>query len=185
MAIAPIPYPTSPSTYARRRPMKSPTLLPIRMNAADTSASSAMALCTPLTVVPRSWTTAEIDTFISDVSTTRTNIAIASRTASLRLNPPAVETSPLGVAAVIRRSPSPCRIAERTQRDHFDTSRRRMHDGHLARQVGCKSSLKCFGLLKFASDDCPYEAKRSPVMGRRADHGDDLAALERELTTQL
>jgi hypothetical protein len=30
----------------------------------------------------RSWTTAEIDTFISDVSTTRTNIAIARRTAS-------------------------------------------------------------------------------------------------------
>ena len=44
--------------------MRSPTLLPIRMNAADTSASSAIADCTPLTVVPRSWTTAEIDTFM-------------------------------------------------------------------------------------------------------------------------
>src|SRR4051794_38863627 len=59
--------------------MRSPTLLLMRMNAADTSASSAMADCTELTVVPRSFTTAEIDTFISDVSTTRTNIAIASR----------------------------------------------------------------------------------------------------------
>src|SRR4051812_17880865 len=48
------------------------------MNAADTSASSAIAACTPLTVVSRSSTTAEIDTFISDVSTTSTNIAIAS-----------------------------------------------------------------------------------------------------------
>ena len=60
------------------RPIKSPTLLPIRMKAADTSASSAMADCTPLTVVSRSWTTAEIDTFITEVSTTRTNMAMAS-----------------------------------------------------------------------------------------------------------
>src|SRR6478609_1472245 len=60
------------------RPMRSPTLLPIRMNAADTSASSAMADCTPLTVVSRSLTTAEIDTFITEVSTTRTNMAAAS-----------------------------------------------------------------------------------------------------------
>ena len=64
------------------RPIRSPTLLPIRMNAADTSASSAIADWTPLTVVSRSSTTDEIDTFISDVSTTSTNIAIASRSAS-------------------------------------------------------------------------------------------------------
>jgi hypothetical protein len=62
--------------------MRSPTLLPIRMNAAETSASSAIADWTPLTVVSRSRTTAEIDTFINDVSTTSTNIAIASRMAS-------------------------------------------------------------------------------------------------------
>ena len=67
--------------YARLRPMRSPILLLIRMNAADTSASSAIADWTPLTVVLRSLTTAEIDTFISDVSTTSTNIAIASRSA--------------------------------------------------------------------------------------------------------
>ena len=64
--------------------MRSPTLLPIRMNAADTRASSAIADWTPLTVVPRSLTTAEIDTFIIDVSTTSTNIAIASSRASSR-----------------------------------------------------------------------------------------------------
>src|SRR3954465_3438968 len=51
------------------------------MNAAETSASSAIAGWTPLAVVSRSRTTAEIDTFIRDVSTTRTNIAIASRIA--------------------------------------------------------------------------------------------------------
>src|SRR3954453_4741226 len=62
--------------------MRSPTLPPIRINAADTSASSAIADCTPLAVVSRSFTTAEIETFISEVSTTSTNIAIASRIAS-------------------------------------------------------------------------------------------------------
>ena len=68
--------------YARLRPKRSPILLPIRMNAAETSASSAIADWTPLAVVSRSCTTAEIETFISDVSTTSTNIAIASRIAS-------------------------------------------------------------------------------------------------------
>src|SRR4051795_6080439 len=72
---------------ARLRPIRSATLLPMRMNAADTSASSAIAPCTLETVVSRSSTTLEIDTFISDVSTTRTNIAIASNTAR-RLLPP-------------------------------------------------------------------------------------------------
>ena len=52
------------------------------MKAADTRASKATADCTPLTVVSRSCTTAEIETFISDVSMTNTNIAIASRTPS-------------------------------------------------------------------------------------------------------
>src|SRR3954454_6161831 len=51
------------------------------MNAAETSASRAIADWTPLAVVSRSLTTAEIETFISEVSTTRTNIAIARRIA--------------------------------------------------------------------------------------------------------
>src|SRR6516165_1659994 len=56
------------------------------MKEAETSASSEIALCTPDTVVPRSWTTAEIDTFMIDVSTTRTNMAIESRMAT-RMSP--------------------------------------------------------------------------------------------------
>src|SRR3954454_7735948 len=67
--------------------MRSPTLLLIRMNAAETSDSRAMADCTPLAVVSRSSMTAEIDTFISDVSTTRTNMAMASSTIRRRLPP--------------------------------------------------------------------------------------------------
>src|SRR5688500_9191432 len=62
--------------------MRSPTLLLNRMHAAETRASSAIADWTPLTVVSRSFTTAEIETFISDVSTTSTNIAAASRRAN-------------------------------------------------------------------------------------------------------
>src|SRR4051812_22388670 len=85
IATAPIAYPSSPSVNARLRPIRSATLLPIRMNAADTSASSAIAPWTLETVVSRSSTTLEIDTFISDVSTTRTNIAIASSRARRRL----------------------------------------------------------------------------------------------------
>ena len=72
--------------------MRSPTLLPMRMNAADTSASSAIADWTLLTVVSRSWTTAEIDTFMSDVSTTSTNIAIANNNARRRSLPACAPT---------------------------------------------------------------------------------------------
>ena len=78
IARAPVAYASRPSTNARLRPKRSPILLLIRMNAAETRASSAIAVCTELTVVSRSSTTAEIDTFISDVSTTSTNIAAAS-----------------------------------------------------------------------------------------------------------
>ena len=52
------------------------------MNAADTRASRAIAAWMALTSVPRSATTAEIETFMIDVSTTSTNIAIANRMAS-------------------------------------------------------------------------------------------------------
>ena len=49
------------------------------MKAADTRASRAIADWTPLAVVCRSLITAEIDTFMSDVSTTKTNMAMASK----------------------------------------------------------------------------------------------------------
>src|SRR6476659_7384474 len=62
------------------------------MNAAETRASSAIADWIALTSVPRSATTAEIDTFMIDVSTTRTNMAIASRTGRRRSAAPAAGT---------------------------------------------------------------------------------------------
>ena len=88
------------------RPIRSPTLLPIRMKAAETSASSAIADCTPLTVVSRSRTTAEIETFISDVSTTSTNIAIASRIMSRRLPEDVSGAAVVPSSAIPRHHPS-------------------------------------------------------------------------------
>ncbi len=81
------------------------------MNAAETRASSAIADCTPLTVVPRSWTTAEIDTFMREVSTTSTNIAIDNRTASRRLSFVSPET--LGVAGSVIFSSTPPLLGSR------------------------------------------------------------------------
>ena len=90
--------------------MRSPSLLLIRMNAAETSASSAMADCTPLAVVSRSSTTAEIDTFMSDVSTTSTNIAIDSRMASFGLLPP--ETTSSGMGGVVTSDVVPSWVSD-------------------------------------------------------------------------
>ena len=91
---------------ARLRPMRSPTLLLMRMNAAETRASSAIADWTPLTVVSRSLTTAEIDTFIIEVSMTRTNIAIASMIAR-RILPDASTSGVVAVTSI--ECPSPIR----------------------------------------------------------------------------
>src|SRR3954452_3690766 len=84
------------------------------MNAAETSASSAIAPWTPLTVVWRSLTTAEIDTFISDVSTTRTNIAIASSSDSREL--PDSSAGASMAAAVVMRP----RLGERLALDRVE-----------------------------------------------------------------
>src|SRR5262249_26239659 len=72
----------------------------MRMNAAETRASSAIAVCTPLAVVPRSLTTAEIDTFMSDVSTTSTNMAMAS-SSPRRISPWLSPAADLGISAAV------------------------------------------------------------------------------------
>src|SRR5437773_4739906 len=78
--------------------MRSPIFELIRMKAADTNASRAIADWTPLAVVSRSLTTAEIDTFMNDVSTTSTNIAAASRNGSRELAPLSAGTAASGSA---------------------------------------------------------------------------------------
>ena len=89
------------------------------MNAAETSASSAMADCTPLAVVSRSVMTAEIDTFINDVSTTRTNIAAASRTISRRLPEP---SGPASFAGPVLMAPSSAPVPRPAASSRFQTA---------------------------------------------------------------
>src|SRR5262245_55439680 len=83
------------------------------MKAADTSASRAIADWTPLTVASRSRTTAEMETFISDVSTTRTNMAIASRIARRRLKTGASGSVPASVDSVMSPPRGPGEYAGR------------------------------------------------------------------------
>ena len=73
----PSPYTASPRPKARSRPRMSPSFAPTSMNAAITSVYIVIALCTPVTVVFRSSTICEIETFITLESSTMTNCADA------------------------------------------------------------------------------------------------------------
>src|SRR5215213_6349162 len=114
------------------------------MNAAETSASSAMADCTPLAVVSRSLTTAEIDTFIRDVSTTRTNIAAASRSAT-RWSTGAALSAPLPVGSLtlrVRLDLGPCLLESIHELRLLLHGQRRPDDGRL---VGEQRRLDAVG----------------------------------------
>lgn len=95
------------------------------MNAADTSASNAIADCTALTVVSRSFTTAAIDTFINEVSTTSTNIAIASRIANRRFSGACTGTLPPDSSVIRGSSPLPMPCAS----SRFDHGERALRVG--------------------------------------------------------
>ena len=73
----PSPYTARPSPKARSRPRMSPSFAPTSMNAAITSVYIVIALCTPVTVVLRSATICEIETFITLESSTMMNWADA------------------------------------------------------------------------------------------------------------
>ena len=73
----PAPYTSPPIQNARFAPQRSPILPPISMNAAITNVYIVIAVCRPTTVVFRSATTCVIDTFITVVSSTMTNWAVA------------------------------------------------------------------------------------------------------------
>ena len=73
----PSPYTARPSANAWSRPRMSPSFAPTSMNAAITSVYIVIALCTPVTVVFRSDTICEIETFITLESSTMMNCADA------------------------------------------------------------------------------------------------------------
>src|SRR5664280_3265408 len=63
---------------ARLRPMIVPILPPRTMRLAMTRVYRVIAVCTPVTVVPRSLATVAMDTFITDVSSVMRNWPVAS-----------------------------------------------------------------------------------------------------------
>ena len=69
-----------PMTNVLRRPMMSPILPPVSMNIAITRQYSVITAWIVVTVVSKSATSALIETFIADWSSTITNCAIASAT---------------------------------------------------------------------------------------------------------
>src|SRR6476620_37742 len=89
------------------------------MKAAETRASSAIADWIALTSVPRSATTAEIETFMIDVSTTRTNMAIASRTGRRRSAAPAAGT--WASTALVMSLPFARRTRRQVERPSYGT----------------------------------------------------------------
>ena len=67
-----------PMAKARLRPIIVPILPPSTMRLAITSVYRVMAVCTPVTVVPRSLATVAMDTFMTDVSRVMRNWPVAS-----------------------------------------------------------------------------------------------------------
>src|SRR3954453_22067391 len=75
----PTPYTARPMENTRRLPQMSPSFAPVSMKAAITRGYAVMASCTSGTVVFRSSTTCEIDTFMTVLSSTMMNCAVPSR----------------------------------------------------------------------------------------------------------
>ena len=73
---------------ALRRPMMAPILPPVIMNAAMTSVYMVIAVWMPETVVPTSWATDWMETFMTDASRVMRNWP-DDRTKSTRPPPPA------------------------------------------------------------------------------------------------
>src|SRR4051812_1073392 len=76
---------TRPMTNARRLPMMSPILPPVSMNIAITRQYSVITAWMVVTVVSKSATSALIETFIADWSSTMTNWAMARATSGSQL----------------------------------------------------------------------------------------------------
>src|SRR5829696_5142804 len=74
-----------PITNARRLPMMSPILPPVSMNIAITRQYSVITAWIVVTVVSKSATSALIETFIADWSSTMTNCAMARATSGNQL----------------------------------------------------------------------------------------------------
>ena len=70
---------TQPIENARRRPIMLPILPPVIISVAITSVYRVMAVCTPVTVVPTSFATCAMETFITELSSVIRNCARRQR----------------------------------------------------------------------------------------------------------
>ena len=73
----------NPMTNARRRPIMSPILAPVRMSMAMTRQYRVITAWIVVTVVWKSWTSELIDTFMTDWSSTMRNWAEARATIAI------------------------------------------------------------------------------------------------------
>ena len=69
---------TQPIANARLRPISAPTLAPVIISAAITSVYAVIAPWIPVTVVPTSFATVAIETFITELSSVIRNWPAAS-----------------------------------------------------------------------------------------------------------
>src|SRR5215217_867220 len=91
---------TQPMANARLRPMMAPTFAPVIISAAITRVYAVIAPWIPVTVVPTSFATVAIETFITELSSVMRNCPAASvNSTRLVLVAPADATAPAGVAA--------------------------------------------------------------------------------------
>src|SRR3954464_5138009 len=90
---------TQPIVNARLRPMIAPTFAPVIISAAITSVYIVIAPWIPVTVVPTSFATVAIDTFITELSRVIRNCPAASVNSTSVAPPARAEGATLGVGA--------------------------------------------------------------------------------------
>src|SRR3954451_12556565 len=95
----PQPYTTQPIANARLRPMIAPIFAPVIISAAITSVYIVIAPWIPVTVVPTSFATVAIDTFITELSRAIRNCPAASVNSTSVAPPARAEGATLGVGA--------------------------------------------------------------------------------------
>ena len=97
----PHPYTTQPIAKARFRPMSAPIFAPVIISAAITSVYAVIAPWIPVTVVPTSFATVAIDTFITELSSVIRNCP-AARVSSTSVAP--LARSDVVISAVVTRA---------------------------------------------------------------------------------
>src|SRR5215216_6395176 len=95
----PQPYTTQPIANARLRPMIAPIFAPVIISAAITSVYIVIAPWMPVTVVPTSFATVAIETFMTELSRVIRNCPVASVNSTSVAPPARADGATVGVGA--------------------------------------------------------------------------------------